>query len=106
MADTAHTRPYQRKHGRGYAGGAGATPLAGSGNRLGCLGADICGAENAGLAGFGVGFFGACGLYGGSAENVWGNASGVWLYGETAIPYGEAVHVWGGRGIAWGTKVA
>ena len=55
------------------AGGAGATPLAGSGNLLGCLGADICGAENAGLAGFGVGFFGACGLYGGSAENVWGD---------------------------------
>ena len=65
VADMMDARPYQRWYSHGckgiriHAGGAGAVPLAGSGNLLGCLGADICGAENAGLAETNVGIFGA-----------------------------------------------
>ena len=44
---------------------------------------------NAGLSEFEVGFLGACGSYGGSAENVWGKCV-------------RRVVVWGNRDTVWG----
>ena len=76
---------------------------AGPGDLLGRIGWGSA-ALDAGLSGFGFGFFGACGLYGGSAENVWGDGlpmgicQNVWGNRDTVW---EAAHVWGGRGIAW-----